>query len=65
MDLHLPDGDGVELLRMLVARGCKAPILIMSGVDERVLAAAHELGMSQGLKMYGSSRSPCCSATCE
>ena len=53
MDLHLPDGDGVELLRMLVARGFKAPILIMSGVDERVLAAAHELGMSQGLKMYG------------
>ena len=48
MDLHLPDGDGVELLRMLVARGFKAPILIMSGVDERVLAAAHELGTQPG-----------------
>jgi EAL domain-containing protein (putative c-di-GMP-specific phosphodiesterase class I)/CheY-like chemotaxis protein len=58
MDLHLPDGDGVELLRMLVARGFKAPIVIMSGVDERVLAAAHELGTSQGLKMYGTLAKP-------
>jgi len=58
MDLHLPDGDGVELLRMLVARGFKAPVLIMSGVDERVLAAAHELGTSQGLKMYGTLAKP-------
>ena len=58
MDLHLPDGDGVELLRMLVARGFKAPILIMSGVDERVLAAAYDLGTSQGLKMYGTLAKP-------
>ena len=58
MDLHLPDGDGVELLRMLVARGFKAPILIMSGVDERVLAAAYDLGTSKGLKMYGTLAKP-------
>ena len=37
MDLHLPDTDGVELLRSLVARDCKAHILLLSGVDERVL----------------------------
>jgi EAL domain-containing protein (putative c-di-GMP-specific phosphodiesterase class I)/CheY-like chemotaxis protein len=53
MDLHLPDSDGVELLRMLVARGCRAPILLMSGVDERVLTAAYELGTTHGLSMYG------------
>jgi len=58
LDLHLPDGDGVELLRMLVARGFKAPILLMSGVDERVLAAAYELGMAQGLTMYGALGKP-------
>jgi EAL domain-containing protein (putative c-di-GMP-specific phosphodiesterase class I) len=58
MDLHLPDGDGVELLRMLVTRGFKAPILIMSGVDERVLAAAYELGTSKGLKMHGTLAKP-------
>jgi EAL domain-containing protein (putative c-di-GMP-specific phosphodiesterase class I) len=53
MDLHLPDSDGVELLRLLVARGCKDPILLMSGVDERVLTTAYELGVSHGLSMYG------------
>jgi len=58
LDLHLPDGDGVELLRMLVARAFKAPILLMSGVDERVLAAAYELGMAQGLTMYGALPKP-------
>jgi EAL domain-containing protein (putative c-di-GMP-specific phosphodiesterase class I)/CheY-like chemotaxis protein len=58
MDLHLPDTDGVELLRMLVARGCKEPIMLMSGVDERVLAAAHELGVSHGLTMYGTLSKP-------
>jgi len=58
MDLHLPDGDGVELLRMLVARGFKAPIMLMSGVDERVLTAAYELGMAQGLTMYGALAKP-------
>src|SRR5215831_7013154 len=58
MDLHLPDGDGVELLRMLVSRGFKAPILLMSGVDERVLVAAYELGVAQGLTMSGTLAKP-------
>jgi len=58
MDLHLPDGDGVELLRLLVARGFKAPVLLLSGVDERVLTAAYELGVAQGLTMYGALGKP-------
>jgi EAL domain-containing protein (putative c-di-GMP-specific phosphodiesterase class I)/CheY-like chemotaxis protein len=58
MDLHLPDTDGVELLRMLVARGCKEPILLMSGVDERVLTTAYELGQTHGLSMYGTLSKP-------
>ena len=53
MDLHLTDTDGVELLRQLVARGCKANIVLISGSDERVLATAHELGVSHGLAMCG------------
>ena len=39
LELHLPDTDGVELLRSLAARGCAAPIVLMSGVDQRVLLA--------------------------
>ena len=53
IDLHLADTDGVELLRLLAARACKAHVLLISGVDERVLATAHELGASQGLAMAG------------
>ena len=53
LDLHLPETDGVELLRALVAHDCKAHVLLMSGVDERVLAAAHELGANRGLSMCG------------
>jgi EAL domain-containing protein (putative c-di-GMP-specific phosphodiesterase class I)/CheY-like chemotaxis protein len=53
MDLHLPDTDGVELLRQLVARDCKANVLLMSGTEERVLATAHDLGTSYGLSMCG------------
>jgi EAL domain-containing protein (putative c-di-GMP-specific phosphodiesterase class I) len=53
LDLHLPETDGVELLRMLVARDCKAHILLMSGVDERVLATAADVGASRGLSMRG------------
>jgi EAL domain-containing protein (putative c-di-GMP-specific phosphodiesterase class I)/CheY-like chemotaxis protein len=53
LDLHLPDTDGLELLRLLAARDCKSPVLLMSGVDERVLVTAYELGMSYGLTMCG------------
>lgn len=58
LELHLPDTDGVELLRSLAARGCAAPIVLVSGVDERVLAAAHELGVSHGLMMCGTLSKP-------
>lgn len=58
LELHLPDTDGVELLRSLAARGCAAPIVLMSGVDERVLAAAHELGVNHGLMMCGTLAKP-------
>jgi len=44
LELHLPDTDGVELLRSLEARGSTAGVVLMSGVEDRVLAAAHELG---------------------
>jgi EAL domain-containing protein (putative c-di-GMP-specific phosphodiesterase class I)/CheY-like chemotaxis protein len=58
MDLSLPDTDGVELLRSLAARGCTASIMLMSGVDERVLGAAHGLGFSHGLAMCGTVAKP-------
>jgi EAL domain-containing protein (putative c-di-GMP-specific phosphodiesterase class I)/CheY-like chemotaxis protein len=58
LDLHLQDTDGVELLRLLVARDCKAHVLLMSGVDERVLSTAYEVGQSRGLAMCGTLAKP-------
>jgi EAL domain-containing protein (putative c-di-GMP-specific phosphodiesterase class I)/CheY-like chemotaxis protein len=58
LDLHLQDTDGVELLRLLVTRESKAHILLMSGVDERVLSTAYEVGMSRGLAMCGTLAKP-------
>ena len=58
MELHLPDTDGVELLRSLAARACSANVVLMSTVDERVLGAAHEVGVSHGLAMCGTLAKP-------
>jgi len=35
MELHLPDTDGVELLRSLAARACKSNVVLLGSVDER------------------------------
>ena len=58
MELRLPDTDGVELLRSLGARACTASVVLLGGSDERVLAAAHELGVSHGLAMCGTLAKP-------
>jgi len=58
MDLRLPGTDGVELLRSLAARACPANVVLMSAGDERVLAAAHDVGVSHGLAMCGTLAKP-------
>ena len=53
LDLSLPGGDGIELLRFLAERNCRCPILIVSGHDRRVVEAAKRLGTALGLRMGG------------
>lgn len=53
LDLQMPELDGVELLRELAERECKAQVVIMSGLDTRVLSTAEHLAKSLGLKMLG------------
>ena len=53
LDLAMPGGDGVELLRFLAAEQCKAPVLIVSGFDRRVLESSMRLGEKIGLDMIG------------
>jgi CheY-like chemotaxis protein len=53
IDLAMPGGDGVELLRFLAEEQCTAPVLIISGFDRRVLESAIRLGEALGLNMVG------------
>jgi EAL domain-containing protein (putative c-di-GMP-specific phosphodiesterase class I)/ActR/RegA family two-component response regulator len=53
MDLQMPDVDGVELLRAMAAEDLKAPIILMSGVEDKVLRTVGDLGSDLGLNMRG------------
>jgi EAL domain-containing protein (putative c-di-GMP-specific phosphodiesterase class I)/AmiR/NasT family two-component response regulator len=58
MDLQMPGADGIELLRHLAKQGSRAHVLVASGMDERVLATAEQVGRAQGLNMLGTLRKP-------
>jgi len=58
LDLGMPGMDGVELLRFLASEDSRAPVLIISGFDRRVLEAAFRLGEALGLKMIGPLEKP-------
>jgi EAL domain-containing protein (putative c-di-GMP-specific phosphodiesterase class I) len=58
LDLQLERADGVELIRDLAEADCRAGILLASGMDQRVIASAEQLGRSRGLKMLGAVSKP-------
>ncbi len=58
LDLGMPGMDGVELLRFLAEQDCRAPVLIISGFDRRVLESAFRLGEALGLDMIGPLEKP-------
>jgi EAL domain-containing protein (putative c-di-GMP-specific phosphodiesterase class I) len=58
LDLQMPGMDGIEALRYLARQGIKSGILLASGMDQRVLASARQLGDSLGLKMLGTLQKP-------
>ncbi|MEO7973981.1 MAG: EAL domain-containing response regulator [Thermoanaerobaculia bacterium] len=51
LDLNMPDADGLEVLRELASRRCKAQVRVFSGTDPRVLRSAAQLGRDLGLWM--------------
>ena len=53
LDLGMPGMDGVELLRFLADQQYRAPVLIVSGFDRRILESAFRLGEALGLNMAG------------
>ena len=58
LDLGMPGMDGVELLRFLAKQDFRAPVLIVSGFDRRVLDSAFRLGEALGLNMAGPLEKP-------
>ena len=55
LDLHLPDGSGVELLRELRSRPATAtlPVMVLTAEgEERVLAEARQLGATTVTKPF-------------
>jgi EAL domain-containing protein (putative c-di-GMP-specific phosphodiesterase class I) len=58
LDLQMPGCDGVELIRALARQNSKASVVLASGMDQRVLNAAEQLGKSHGLAMAGVMQKP-------
>ncbi len=53
LDLFMPGMDGVEVIRELSRRGCRARLVLISGFDAHVLGMAEELARNQGLDVLG------------
>jgi DNA-binding response OmpR family regulator len=51
LDLWVPGEDGVELLRFLADEKFAGKVMIVSGLDHRILDAAMRLGQALGLDM--------------
>ena len=58
LDLMLPGYDGVEVLHFLAEVGCKAKIILISGVDKTTLASAGEVGRLNHLNIVGTLKKP-------
>jgi EAL domain-containing protein (putative c-di-GMP-specific phosphodiesterase class I)/FixJ family two-component response regulator len=53
IDLIMPELDGVEIMRLLAERKCRAKIIISSGMGTRVLEAAERSASEHGLSIAG------------
>ncbi|MDZ7643140.1 MAG: EAL domain-containing response regulator [Woeseiaceae bacterium] len=58
LDLQMPDTDGIEVLRDLAAGGCRADVLVVSGMDKRTVASAEHFGQQSGLNIVGAMQKP-------
>jgi EAL domain-containing protein (putative c-di-GMP-specific phosphodiesterase class I)/CheY-like chemotaxis protein len=58
LDLVMPEMDGIEILRLLGERNCKARIVLMSGINIRVIETAKKLAQSLGLVVVGHLQKP-------
>ena len=53
IDLHLPAQDGVEVMRTLAERRCRAKVTIVSAVDRKIMESARQVASDHGLHVKG------------
>jgi len=58
LDLHMPAIDGVELLRFLADNRSESMVMILSGADEDILAAAKNIATEYSLRTLGVIQKP-------
>lgn len=58
LDLVLPETDGVEILRFLADEGFGGRLILVSGMEARVLATTRRLAISRGLSMAAVHQKP-------
>ena len=58
LDLQMPGLDGIQVLRALAEREAQAGVLLVSGMDERIRAAAETFGSEKGLHLLGTMHKP-------
>jgi EAL domain-containing protein (putative c-di-GMP-specific phosphodiesterase class I)/CheY-like chemotaxis protein len=58
LDLVMPEMDGIEILRLLGEQNCRARIILMSGINIRVIETAKKLAESLGLTVIGHLQKP-------
>lgn len=58
LDLAIGEADGISVLQALSRRRCMVPMMISSGLDERLLSSAVRIGRSLGLAMLTPLRKP-------
>lgn len=57
-DLNMPGMDGIELLRHVAAGGFRGGVVLLSGMDGKLLKAAESLANAQHLNIVGSLSKP-------
>ena len=58
LDLHMPEMDGVEVMRLLAENGNPPPLILVSGYDSGVLHSAEQLAKAHSLEIIATIGKP-------